>query len=980
MPDHSAATLTLDSADWAIATWRPPHAAVPRPAPRPFDWAILQDHLRRIQRRDGWIWRSGHDWQLPDAMTRREAHFWTAVLLRTGYVDYQQAHRELQALLKQGPEPFDGRLPHNDFLDLFRAVNAWRLNPQIIEALRHLYPLYDVLPVITAEERKRLYYRDRVRPRLTADETAALRDRMAAETADHPFPGLGGRWRDPQTGHWWAVAAQVGVAAPLADAVAQWRDDLFGANPPRDKQLNDDGPWYEILLGLPDPALVVHHFRRLNLHLRSGYHARGWLAHTEFGELPFVRDSILSAGRKTAQRAMLAALGRAVSAETATHMFTLMQQSAIPDAARAWLLAHPAPTIAALTPLAAGRGAGADDALFLLNELAQAGHAPAVAPAVQARLDALAVPEHDAASLPPWLRDGLAQAGPPPDWIDAAQLPPLVVDERQLNPAQIGRLLALLCADAPPPVLARLRDAVPAAARDDFAQRLIARWQAGGARARDRWVFNSVPWLGSDALAVALHDTLAQWADERRPVGWIDAGLDALVRHGSDAALLQLLNLAATLPRRALRRRADAAVDRAAERRGVTRAVLGDRLVPTAGLRRDGDLIFDYGARRFHCVMGPDLTPLLRDDDGALHRTLPRPRVSDDPERVAVARARWRLFRSTLSRLVAVQTTRLEQALVLRRRWSWDEFDRYFVQHPLLRHVAQHLVWGAWEAVEGVADDSAETTPVAVTGLRRLWQRLAGSDGTPPEPPPAPPSDGPPPSDAPPPAQVWQLRHTFRVAEDFSLADVADNWLDPPRAARIGLVHLLDLDADTLARWRAVLHDYEIVAPLPQLDRPVHALDPFDPNAVSVTALTAADFRYLGFADTLRRRGWQDFVNRAHWSRPVNGHLRRCDSDGLTAVVVLDKPDAADLTHSTLFRLYDVYFTRATPDQLHAAFEQDVAARHAQRLSYAERAALARALPPSPARVPLGQVPPVHISELLADLLPLRVAPAQRDV
>ncbi|MEO6086369.1 MAG: DUF4132 domain-containing protein, partial [Umezawaea sp.] len=72
---------------------------------------------------------------------------------------------------------------------------------------------------------------------------------------------------------------------------------------------------------------------------------------------------------------------------------------------------------------------------------------------------------------------------------------------------------------------------------------------------------------------------------------------------------------------------------------------------------------------------------------------------------------------------------------------------------------------------------------------------------------------------------VWVTEdgRSFRLAEDNTLADVHDEMFDLPDDAVVGVAHPLHL-GDAVAAWGEVFADYEILQPFPQLGRPVYRL------------------------------------------------------------------------------------------------------------------------------------------------------------
>ena len=126
--------------------------------------------------------------------------------------------------------------------------------------------------------------------------------------------------------------------------------------------------------------------------------------------------------------------------------------------------------------------------------------------------------------------------------------------------------------------------------------------------------------------------------------------------------------------------------------------------------------------------------------------------------------------------MASLLVARLEAMLAGARRVQPAVFGPCFAAHPLVRHLAQRLVWATF------ADADPRTGP----GL------------------------------------------TFRVAEDLTFTDADDAPLDLDLTGAapglIGLVHPLQLDAGALAAWGALFGDYEIVQPFPQLARETYAM------------------------------------------------------------------------------------------------------------------------------------------------------------
>src|SRR5690606_15021340 len=97
-------------------------------------------------------------------------------------------------------------------------------------------------------------------------------------------------------------------------------------------------------------------------------------------------------------------------------------------------------------------------------------------------------------------------------------------------------------------------------------------------------------------------------------------------------------------------------------------------------------------------AFGPGLKPMVKDETGKVRSDLPKPGAKDDAEKAGAAVAQWKLMKKQLRETVKVQVPRLEQAMVVGRRWKPAEYQSLLVRHPLMTHLAQTLLWGGYDA------------------------------------------------------------------------------------------------------------------------------------------------------------------------------------------------------------------------------------------------------------------------------------------
>jgi len=192
-----------------------------------------------------------------------------------------------------------------------------------------------------------------------------------------------------------------------------------------------------------------------------------------------------------------------------------------------------------------------------------------------------------------------------------------------------------------------------------------------------------------------------------------------------------------------------------AERKGWTMAELADRTMPSAGFDENAILELSYGQRSFTARLLPDFKIELLNPEGKKIASLPEPRQDDDAELAKDAKKAFSAAKKAIKSIVDLQTDRLYEALCTGRDWSFDEWERYINRHPIVRRLAQRLVWIAQE--EGSA---------AIA---------------------------------------------FRPLDDGTLTDAQDNAVTPALAARVHLAHDSNVSAQDSAAWRQHLVDYEVV-------------------------------------------------------------------------------------------------------------------------------------------------------------------------
>jgi predicted DNA-binding WGR domain protein len=836
--------IDLAPGDWAIATWRKP-AAPKTPTPAPFDRAACDAKLRglRFGGDTGKVALWGDSVGIPGVMSREEAHYWWVAIMSTSKEDRAE---------KLAKTTFDGRVSLDDVRATYEALKSQIYFPEeeATLVLSHLLTPGELAQwllggliapqgSVYVGERFLDRYRQFVAPRLAHAEAEKLRALLRPQVSPANWPAD----LYKETGAF-VVAAALGMHDELRVVVESLPDDRYT----KDDWCDHYNQPQAVIFGLGDPALVGKHMHRLRLRLKTPFHLRGWLAHTEWRALDFVADSILANKNKDDSEKLVDAFQVVKAPEAAGPMLRISLFSKAPKAARGWLEANTGHTIAGLAAVGAGRGALADAAIDQLRTLKSKGLGPAIAAAVQAlpaehrgRVQAEVVDHQeatlepfDAKTTPAWLADAVGAVAPgkkPIEWITPAHLPPLAVEGRRLSEPQVSALLRALQAstfDERHGLVVALREKADPASADAFAWKLFERWLTEGAPNKEKWAMAALGMLGGDASVLKLTPMVRAWPGESQHPRAV-LGLEVLRAIGSDTALMQLNGIAQKLKFQGLKTKAREFMEAIAKDKGLTRAELEDRVVPDFDLDERGHRVFDFGARRFHFVLGPEMKPMIRDDGGSakLRDNLPEPGAKDDAAKAAEAIAEWKAMKKQIREVAKMQADRLEQAMVTGRRWKAADFQALILRHPLMTHLARLVLWG-------VFDGKA-------------------------------------------------LRAAFRVTEDQDCADVDDETYALPAGAEVGLVHPLQLDDGAREAWGQRFADYAIIPPFPQLGRPIHRLEKDEAGKSSLARFDKLKLPAPSLVFTLEKLGWARGT--AMDAGCFDEHSRQFPAAAVTAVV-----------------------------------------------------------------------------------------------
>jgi hypothetical protein len=488
-------------------------------------------------------------------------------------------------------------------------------------------------------------------------------------------------------------------------------------------------------------------------------------------------------------------------------LHTLRNSKTLKKIAQQWLLAHPETALFKALPLAflANHSQARDNARHGVRWLVGNGceaqarevanrYGPAMAEALQALLSA------DPLLVLPGRMPKL------PDFFNAAMFHrPLLLSGQPLpveSVEYIGLMLAISKLDAPYAGLDIVRQSCQRASLSAFVWDLFEAWLANGTPASYSWAFTALGLLGDDETARRLTPLVRQWPGQSATARAV-TGLDMLVAIGSDVALMNLNGIAAKLKYKPLQQKAREKIQALADVRGLTPEELADRLIPRLELDEASQCVLDFGPRQFTIAFDETLKPLVKNAEGILLKELPKRNQNDNAQLADQATDRFKKLKKDAKAIASLQLLRLEEAMILRRRWKAADFRALLLGHPVMRHLVARLVWGTYDTDQ---------------------------------------PDG-------------KLLNNFRVAEDWTLADAQDRLYPLPPDWFVGLSHPLEMPVETVAAFSQVFADYEILQPFKQLGRETFALSLEEQQTGVLTRFAS---RVLNTASVLglEGRGW----------------------------------------------------------------------------------------------------------------------------
>jgi Domain of unknown function (DUF4132) len=363
-----------------------------------------------------------------------------------------------------------------------------------------------------------------------------------------------------------------------------------------------------------------------------------------------------------------------------------------------------------------------------------------------------------------------------------------------------------------------------------FAGAVLKAYVEAGADAKGKACLTIGGMLGGPDETDLLRSKVNQWAEGSRGK-MAEFAVQALALTGTNKALraVEFFSRKYKSKNKNIGEAATEAFAIAAETLGIPPYDLADSIIPDFGF--EGLFrAFEAGGDTYRAFVGTDFKLAFLNEDNKLSKSVPKATSAE-------LKDEFKEIGKEIRDIVKAQSGRLEQYLVIQRRWPAERWQAFFLGNPVMFAYAVRLIWGVFDARQ-------------------------------------------------------TLLFTFQCQEDQTLLNADGDEIDlaeaAPGDATVGMVHPLSLSAEQIAHWTAQLTDADIEPIFPQLTRPVVPLpDTADARTLTIDRQFAGvAYGGYGFVSKMDKLGWQrGSVQDSGW---IASFYKVFGELGLTAIITQD--------------------------------------------------------------------------------------------
>jgi hypothetical protein len=383
-------------------------------------------------------------------------------------------------------------------------------------------------------------------------------------------------------------------------------------------------------------------------------------------------------------------------------------------------------------------------------------------------------------------------------WLDEAALPPLFfttqeqlsIDELRFLLYRMSRIKSIQC-DIEAKYLLQLIDKSKS---NDFALAIFKTFIENEAKPAQKYLLAITALLGNDLMVEKMRILINKLIEENR-YKMAEYGIEALALHGSDKALrwLEWYSRKYKSKKANIGTAALTALENAASLLGISIYELGDKVVPDFGFEGVFKNI-QINGDNYRAFIDSNFKIAYFDDDNKKLKSLPT--TTDN-----VLKEEFKQIAKEVRDVVKSQSPRLEYYLIIQRKWPFEQWQKFFLNNPIMFIYATKLLWGIYN-------------------------------------------------------EQGQLQQTFICAEDTSLLNIEQDEINIEPHQSIGITHPLQLNASLSSQWLKVFYDASIEPVFPQLSRAVPDLSSFDTTQLIIKNFFQKSMQTGSIKATLEKYGW----------------------------------------------------------------------------------------------------------------------------
>lgn len=413
----------------------------------------------------------------------------------------------------------------------------------------------------------------------------------------------------------------------------------------------------------------------------------------------------------------------------------------------------------------------------------------------------------------PWLNE---VALPPLYWQDSNE--PLDADTVQFLLYRMSRSTDM----RPDPEVRPLLQLLDREKSGAFAKSLLRAYLDSGGASKNKWALTLGAMLGGNDEVELLRRKVPEFAKGNHRF-LAENIVKALAMNGSKKALrwIEVFSRKFQSKSKNVGEAAGEALRMAAEERGITLFELMDETIPDFGFT---GLFYEFeaGVEQYRAFIDTNFQLVFLNENNRLLKSPPK--ATDDE-----LKKEFKEIAKEIRDIVKSQSDRMEQYLVIQRKWPAERWQAFFMGNPVMFTYAVRLVWGIYD-------------------------------------------------------ENNRLQQTFICQEDQSLLNRDGDEMALPETGRIGMAHPLELAPEDKIYWQNYLLELGISPVFPQLERPVFPLAGENRHKTLVQDFNGIRLSDYAFAGHMNRKGW--FRGSVVDAGSVSSYSKDFKYAGITAILL----------------------------------------------------------------------------------------------